>query len=98
MLVAQFTPSRLVQDSGFETNPEIRADWVLWGRRRARPRRGRNRARVSRRRKTRRVLLGVAILLLGGALAGSAQAQQTTPTPPTKSATPQDLAKSVHNP
>jgi rhodanese-related sulfurtransferase len=41
--------------------------------------------------------VGVAILLFGGVLAASAHAQQTTPSQPI-GATPQDLAKSVHNP
>jgi len=59
---------------------------------------GRAGARMSRRRKTRRALLEVAIFVLGGVFVASAQAQQTTPTQPGTSATPQDLAKSVHNP
>lgn len=46
----------------------------------------------------RQSLLRVAILLLGGVLAASAHAQQTTPSQPAIGATPQDLAKSVHNP
>ena len=45
-----------------------------------------------------RVLLEVAILLLGGVLAMPAQAQMTASTQPRTSATPQELAKSVHNP
>jgi hypothetical protein len=53
---------------------------------------------VSCRRKTRRVLAGVAILLLGGRFAASAQTQQTTPTSQGINATPQELAKSIHNP
>lgn len=59
---------------------------------------GRKDARAFCRRKTRRVLLEVAILLLGGVLVASAPAQVTTPTRPGTSATPQELAKSVHNP
>lgn len=49
-------------------------------------------------RKTIRLLLEVVILVLSGALTASAQAQQTAPNQPGTSATPQDLAKSVHNP
>ena len=41
--------------------------------------------------------VSVAILLFGGVLAAWAHAQQTTPSQPI-GATPQDLAKSVHNP
>jgi hypothetical protein len=59
---------------------------------------GRKRARVSCRRKARRVLLEVAIILLGGMLTVSVQAQQMTPTQPGTGATPLDLAKSVDNP
>ena len=42
--------------------------------------------------------MGVAILLLGGLLAASAQTQQTTPAAQAVNATPQELAKSIHNP
>lgn len=42
--------------------------------------------------------LKVAILLLGGVLAVPTHAQQPTPTQPVISASPQDIAKSVHNP
>jgi hypothetical protein len=60
---------------------------------------GRKGARLSSRRKTRRFLLQVAALLLGGWLAASGRAQDTAPpTQPGPSATPRDLAKSVHNP
>jgi len=59
---------------------------------------GGERARVICRRKTIRLLLEIAILVLGGVLTASAQAQQTTPNQPGTSATSQDLAKSVHNP
>ena len=55
-------------------------------------------ARVICRRKTIPLLLEVAILVLGGVLTASAQAQQTTPNQPGTNVTPQDLAKSVHNP
>ena len=55
---------------------------------------------MSCRRKTVQVLVGVAILLLSGQFAASAQTQPTspTPTPPGINATPQELAKSIHNP
>jgi hypothetical protein len=50
------------------------------------------------RRKTIRLLLEVAVLVLGGVLTASAQAQQTTQNQPGTNISPQDLAKSVHNP
>jgi hypothetical protein len=48
--------------------------------------------------KSRWGLQKLAILLLGGVLARPAHAQQTAATQPAISATPQDLAKDVHNP
>jgi hypothetical protein len=53
---------------------------------------------MSPRRKTRQVLLAVAILILGAVLRAPAQAQVTTSAQTATSATPQDLAKAVHNP
>ena len=55
-------------------------------------------ARVICRRRTSRLLLGVAILMLGAVLTALAQAQQTAPNQPGTNLNPQDLAKSVHNP
>jgi hypothetical protein len=43
-------------------------------------------------------LLSVATFLLAGAFAAPLCAQQTATTPPIMSTTPQELAKSVHNP
>lgn len=45
-----------------------------------------------------RILLGAAILSLGGILAVPAQAQATAPSQPQISASPQELAKTAHNP
>ena len=50
------------------------------------------------RQQTIRSLLELAILVLGGVLTTLAQAQQTAPSQPGTNLTPQDLAKSVHNP
>jgi hypothetical protein len=61
-------------------------------------RRWRKGARVICRRKKPRRLLEVAILVLGTVLSPLAQAQQTAPIQPGSNLTPQDLAKSVHNP
>src|SRR5215472_8622620 len=47
---------------------------------------------------TGRLLLNVATFLLAGLMAAPARPQQTAPTAPTISTSPQDLAKSVHNP
>jgi hypothetical protein len=55
-------------------------------------------ARVICRRRTSRLLLEVAILMLGAVLTALAQAQQTAPNQPGTNLDPQDLAKSVHNP
>lgn len=54
--------------------------------------------RVPYRRKPRRTLLEVAMLLLSGVLVASAPAQVTTSAQPGTGTTPQQLAKSVHNP
>lgn len=51
-----------------------------------------------RRAKPCRAPFAVGMLLLAGVLVAPAQAQQTPPAQPAKSVTPQDLAKSVHNP
>jgi hypothetical protein len=48
--------------------------------------------------KLRRVSLAAAILIFSGVFVAPVKAQQTTPVPPAKSVTPQDLAKSVRNP
>lgn len=47
---------------------------------------------------TRRLLLSVGTFLLAGVMASSAGPQQTAPAPPTISTSPQELAKSLHNP
>ena len=97
----------LVQINAFETNPHFMG--TLKTRLRA-TKKGDHSTQVSSRLKTRRVLLELAVLLLGGMLSAAALAQVTiqpgtsaaqpgtSATPPGTSATPQDLAKSVHNP
>jgi hypothetical protein len=47
---------------------------------------------------TPRWLLCMGTFLLAGVFAAPARSQQATPSPPTISASPQELAKSVHNP